>query len=182
MIRSEENVYPRRLRFFLHFELVSNFARSIYSFQFATCNESFNESSTYFNERRACNQTLSRHMVIYLIFARWRGSPFTTFVRIYTLFVRRFPRLSLKLTKIIRRINVPLKYIFFFKQLSRTIRPRPTTNNFHSTQSCLLEKSFWHRIRRSFENGARRRVDVQRFSRSSSARRALTLYSSPTET
>lgn len=77
MIRSEENVYPRRLRFFLHFELVSNFARSIYSFQFATCNESFNESSTYFNERRACNQTLSRHMVIYLIFARWRGSPFT---------------------------------------------------------------------------------------------------------
>lgn len=73
-------------------------------------------------------------------------------------------------------------YIFFFKQLSRTIRPRPTTNNFHSTQSCLLEKSFWHRIRRSFENGARRRVDVQRFSRSSSARRALTLYSSPTET
>lgn len=72
-------------------------------------------------------------------------------MRIYTPFVRRFPRLSLKLTKI-RRINVmALKYIRIFFQA--TVSNNPSNDEELSFDaSCLAEKSFWHRICRSFES------------------------------
>lgn len=72
-------------------------------------------------------------------------------MRIYTPFVRRFPRLSLKLTKI-RRINVmALKYIHIFFQA--TVSNNPSNDEeLPFDASCLAEKSFWHRICRSFES------------------------------
>lgn len=69
-------------------------------------------------------------------------------------------------------------YIFFFEQLSQTIRPTTTIITFIPRSLVYSEKSFWHRIRRSFES---RRPTVAT-TISLFDFRALTPYSTPTET